>query len=178
MGSSGSRFRRLKPTAIHGDPLRGFSCICAAGAGIMPLIQIAEVSGPIQELGKWVSSMTACTTANRNRFRAWLGTSSIDRFVFAGLTALGVAGAAKRPSSVVKKIGFAPASCLFSGTSIFGFGFKLALNCTEVGSQKSGENAGTGSGDWARDGIQKFIVYWLCAIKSFRSKISKIGFWL
>jgi hypothetical protein len=37
------------------------------------------------------------------------------------------ADAAKHPSSEVKKIGFAPASFLFPGTSIFGFGFKLAL---------------------------------------------------
>src|ERR1035437_3077675 len=37
------------------------------------------------------------------------------------------ADAAKRPSREVEKIGFAPASFLFSGTSIFGFGFKLAL---------------------------------------------------
>src|ERR1019366_7117726 len=35
--------------------------------------------------------------------------------------------AAKRPSTKVKLIGFAAASCLFPGTSIFGFGFKLAL---------------------------------------------------
>ena len=32
-----------------------------------------------------------------------------------------------RGMGICKKIGFAPASCLFPGTSIFGFGFKLAL---------------------------------------------------
>jgi hypothetical protein len=37
------------------------------------------------------------------------------------------ARAAKRPREIIKKIGFAPASCLFPGTSIFGFGFKLAF---------------------------------------------------
>ena len=40
-----------------------------------------------------------------------------------GLAVARAADAAKRPSSEVKKIGFAPASFLFSGTSIFGFGF-------------------------------------------------------